>query len=181
MQPIKDTTNTLEDVMDVDPLENRSGPSNPFPLTRVWADRGNRCGREDEDLVPEPGSPELSEGGEEAEDKGGGNADGEPEFLTDDEVTPNGRGSPVHVEISARDRLTADFQLHAARAGIFSNLSSMSQRLSDCLSSTGEFGPRRPQRYLCVQLSYHKVNNEGRIRERTARLPHAGGKCAFTV
>ena len=87
-------------------------------LARVWADRPSRHGREDEDLLPEPGSPELSEDEEEAE--GEGNSD-EPEFLADDEETPEEEVSPVHVEVSARDQLTADFQLRAGRAGIFPN------------------------------------------------------------
>ena len=98
--------------MDVD-LPPASGPSSsgPPPLTRVWAGCASRHGREDEDLVSEPGSPELSEDGDEAENNREQNAN-DPEFLTDDEV------SPTHVEISAREQLTADFQLRAARAGM---------------------------------------------------------------
>ena len=106
MQPIED--HATEDPMDVD-LPPASGPSSsgPPPLTRVWAGRASRHGREDEDLVSEPGSPELSEDGDEAENNREQNAD-DPEFLTNDEA------SPTHVEISVREQLTANFQLRAA-------------------------------------------------------------------
>ena len=122
--PLQHAKDATEDPMDVDLPENGSGPgptvSSP-PLTRVWADRANRHGREDEDLVPEPDSPQLSEDEEEAEDEGRGDVE-EPEFLTDDERTSgSAEGTLVHVEISTRDQLNADFQLHAARAGVFLN------------------------------------------------------------
>lgn len=106
-QPAEDRT--PEDPMEVDhPLASDSSSS---PLTHVWAGRAGQHQREDEDLVSEPESPELS--GDEDEVKNDGNQDAdEPEFLTDDEEPP------THVEIPARNRLTADFQLHATRAGM---------------------------------------------------------------
>ena len=102
-----------EDPMEVD-LPGTSGSSSrehPSPLTRVWAARASRREREDKDLVPEPDSPELSEDEDEVEGDGSLDAD-EPNFLTDDEEP-----APVHVEIPARERLTADFQLRATKAG----------------------------------------------------------------
>jgi len=110
VQPIEDYA--PEDPMDVD-LPPASGPSSsrPPPLTHVWAGRASRHGREDEDLVSEPGSPESSEDEDEAENNGKQKTD-DPELLTDDEA------SPTHVEISAREQLTADFQLRAAQAGM---------------------------------------------------------------
>ena len=100
-----------EDPMEVD-LPQGSGSGEPLnPLVRIWVNRAGRREREDEDLVSDPGSPELSDNDDEAE--GNGNADpDEPEFLTDDE------GPPIHVQISATEQLSADFQLHAAKAGM---------------------------------------------------------------
>lgn len=88
-----------------------SASSHVDPLIHVGADRAGWQGREDEDLVPEPGSPMLSEDEDESED--GGLDYAEPEFVSDDE------GPPVRVEIPARAQLTADFQLRAAKAGMF--------------------------------------------------------------
>ena len=97
--------------MEVDDLQ-ASGSSDPPPLlTRVWAGRASRREREDEDLVSEPDSPESSEDEDEAENNGNLDPD-EPEFLSDDEEPR------IHVEISAAERLTAGFRLHAARAGM---------------------------------------------------------------
>jgi len=91
---------------------NGSGSSEPpSPLTHVWAGRASRREREDEDLVPEPGSPELSGDEDDVENDGIPGAD-EPEFLTDEE------GPPAHVEISVREQLTAGFQLRAAQASM---------------------------------------------------------------
>lgn len=91
-----------------------SGSSGPSPpLTHVWANHRSWRGCEDEDLVSEPGSPEQSEDEDEVENDGNPDPD-EPKFLSDDE-------EPLaHVEISARDQLTAGFQLHSARAGMSS-------------------------------------------------------------
>jgi hypothetical protein len=111
VQPVEDYA--PEDLMDVD-LPPASGPSSsrpPSPLTRVWAGHASQCGCEDEDLVSEPGSPEPSEDKDEAEDDGTQDID-DPELLTDDEEPP------THVEISAREQLTADFQLCVLRAGM---------------------------------------------------------------
>ena len=90
-----------------------SGSGNPsLPLTRVWANRPSRHEREDEDLIPEPGSPELSENEDQAE--GDENLDpDEPVFLSDDEEPPI-----AHIEISAREQLNSGFQLRAAKAGM---------------------------------------------------------------
>jgi len=99
--------------MDVDhQQESGSGePSTPLTLTHIWANRASRHEREDEDLVPDPGSPELTE--DEDETEGSENLDpDEPEFLSDDEEPP------THVEISPMEQLTADFQLRAAEAGM---------------------------------------------------------------
>jgi hypothetical protein len=107
--------NTIEDQMDIDPPENHSRHGNSPPiLARVWASRGGQCRHKDEDLISKPGSPEpLSD--DEDEDEGTEDTD-EPSFLTDDE-TRNDEEAPTHVEISARDRVTANFQLCSARAG----------------------------------------------------------------
>jgi hypothetical protein len=109
VQPVEN--DGAEDPMEVDYTEaSGSGSSDhSSPLTRIWTNRASRHEREDEDLVSEPGSPESSE--DEDENDGSLDAD-EPAFLTDDEEPP------VHVEISARDQLTADFQLRATRAGM---------------------------------------------------------------
>ena len=88
-----------------------SGSNDPSPLTCVRADRTGRREREDEDLVPEPGSPEPSEDEDEAENDGNLDPD-EPELLSDDEEPR------VHVEIPATEQLTAGFQLRATRAGM---------------------------------------------------------------
>ena len=90
-----------------------SSGESPSRLTQVWADRTSRREREDEDLVSEPGSPEPSEDEGEAEGDRSQDVD-EPVFLSDDE----GPSPPVHVEISAQDQLTADFQLRATKAGM---------------------------------------------------------------
>ena len=67
--------------MEVDPLQ-ASRSNNPSPLTRIWAHLASRREREDEDLVSEPGSPELSE--DEGKTETNGNLDpDEPEFLSD--------------------------------------------------------------------------------------------------
>ena len=58
-----------------------------------WA---NQNCHEDEDLLPEPGSPELSEDEEVERDEGGGDID-EPGFLSEEDEVP------THVEISVRD------------------------------------------------------------------------------
>jgi hypothetical protein len=85
------------------------GSGSREPLTRMWPNRASRREREDEDLLdsPEPSSPELSE-----DEDGRNNESDEPEFTSDDERPL------VHVEISATDRLTADFQAHAVKAGM---------------------------------------------------------------
>jgi len=90
----------------------QAGGSGEPPLARIWADRANRREREDEDLVSEPGSPELSSKDEDEMENRNLGPD-EPQFLSDDEEAPL-----VHVEISATEQLTADFQHHAARAGM---------------------------------------------------------------
>lgn len=95
--------------MDVDHLQASGSGQPSTPLTRIWANRAGRREREDEDLVSEPGSPEPS-GGEEEDEDGDMSAD-EPELLSDDEAPL------VHVEISATDQLTADFQIRLAKAG----------------------------------------------------------------
>jgi hypothetical protein len=88
-----------------------SGSGEPStPLACVWANRTSRHEREDEDLVSEPGSPGPSGDEEEPEDDGDLSAD-ELELLSDDEAPL------VHVEISAVEQLTADFQIHSAKAG----------------------------------------------------------------
>jgi len=88
------------------------GGSGEPPLARIWAGRTNRREREDEDLVSEPGSPGLSS---EDEDETGNRNLGpdEPQFLSNDEEEPL-----VHVEISATEQLTANFQHGATRAGM---------------------------------------------------------------
>jgi hypothetical protein len=100
--------------MEVDhPQASGSGePSSP--LARVWANRAGRREREDEDLVSEPGSSSDNSDEEEAENNANPSPD-EPGLLSDDEAPP------VHVEISAAERLTAGFQLHAAKAGMLFN------------------------------------------------------------
>ena len=117
VQPDGDTSYSIGEPMDTNPPANGSGPStsSSSPLTRVWADRADHPGREDEDLLPEPGPPEL------LEDEGGDEDEGsdEPEFLTDEEETPDSNGSTVHVEVSLRGLLTTKFQLCATRAGTF--------------------------------------------------------------
>lgn len=105
--------NTPEDPMEVDHPQG-GGPGKPStPLDRVWANRASRREREDEDLVSDPGSPELSEDDDETGSNGNLDPD-EPELLTDDE------GPPAHVQILATDQLSADFQLRAAKAGTLS-------------------------------------------------------------
>lgn len=110
--------------MEVD-LSPAGGPSSS-PLTRVWASRESRCERADEDLVSNPGSPESSEADEDEVEGNEGLDTNEPEFLTDDEETP------VHVEISARDQLTTDFQLRATEAGMLPFFTHLFQVVSDC-------------------------------------------------
>jgi hypothetical protein len=101
---------TTEGPMEVDlPQASQSGEPSP-PLAHIWADRTSRHEREDEDLVSEPGSPEPS--GD--EDKTWSDRDlgpDEPKFLSDDE------GPDAHMEISATEQLTGDFQLRSTRAG----------------------------------------------------------------
>ena len=110
VQPVED--NAPEDPMAVDPPPaSGSSSGGPPPLTRVWAGHASQCGREDEDLVSEPGLPESSADEDEAENNGRQDT-GDPELLTDDDEPP------VHVEISAREQLTADFQLRATRASM---------------------------------------------------------------
>ena len=103
--------------MDNDPPANGSGPStsSSSPLTCVWTDQAGRPGREDKDLLPEPGPPELSE------DEGGDEDEGsdKPEFLTNKEETPDSNESTVHVEVLPRGLFTTKFQLCATRAGTF--------------------------------------------------------------
>ena len=77
-------------------------------------------------MLSEPGSPELS--GDEDNVEGEDNSD-EPAFLTGDEWMPEDDGLPAHVEILARDQLTADFQLHAARAGTLLNTPALAERV----------------------------------------------------
>ena len=145
VQPEGDTSYSIEDPMDMDPPANESGPStSSSSLACVWADRAGRPGREDEDLVPEPGSPELSE------DEGGAEGEGsdECEFLTDEEETLDSNISAVHVEISPEGLLTTDFQLCATRAGTFlaafAFFSSFLYVFSNLLFSAGALGSRRP-------------------------------------
>jgi hypothetical protein len=143
IQPTEDAAQAAEDPMDIDPPVDGPGPSKLLsPLTHVWADRADRRGREDEDLLPEPGPPELSE------DEDSGNEEGrdadEADFLTDDEVTARDGDAPVHVEITARDQLTAEFQLHAARAGMFLNMVPFIENVPHPWFSPGESGSRRP-------------------------------------
>ena len=105
-----------EDAMQIDDLltlgHDSAGPStsaHATPLMNLDAEYTGWRGQEDEDLVSEPGSPVPSEDEDEAGDRV---LDyDEPEFLSDDEE------SSTHVEIPAREQLTADFQLHAAKAG----------------------------------------------------------------
>ena len=92
---------------------SQAGGSGETPLARIWADRASRRERQDEDLLSEPGSPELSSEDEDETENGNPDLE-EPAFLSDDE-------SPeplVHAEISATERLTTDFQYHGARAGM---------------------------------------------------------------
>jgi len=99
-----------EGTMEVDlPQEGGSGE----PLARIWADRTSRRKCEDEDLLSEPGSPELSSE-DENETKNGNLDHDEPVFLSDDE-DPD---PPVHVEISVTEQLTTDSQYCAAKAGM---------------------------------------------------------------
>lgn len=135
LQPVKH--DAPEDRMEVDYLETSGSMSvePPSPLTRIWANRASRREREDEDLVPEPGPPELSEDEDDTENDGTPDAD-EPEFLTDDE------GPPVHVGISAREQLTAGFQLHAARAGVSLATIIFAKHISNFQFSTRAFGSR---------------------------------------
>ena len=120
----QESTNPPEDYPPEDPMEvdnpqangyDLAGPSTLAhldPLTRVWTDRAGRREREDEDLVSEPNSPVASED----EDETGDDEDldhEEPDFTSDDE------GPPAHIEIPAGEQITADFQLHAAKAGMF--------------------------------------------------------------
>ena len=114
-----------------------SGSGKP-PLACIWANHANRREHEDEDLVSEPGSPELSsEDEDEMED--GNLGPNEPQFLSDDE-----EASLVHVEISATEQLTADFQHHAARAGMSLAPVVVHHPDSDLSFSTGAFRPGRP-------------------------------------
>ena len=103
----------VEDLMEVDPPVHEPPRIPSSGINRVWAGRPNQPGREDEDLVSEPGSPEVSED-EDTQDGEMGDGD-ELGYLTDDDEC-------AHVEISARDRLTANYQLSAARAGTFSTI-----------------------------------------------------------
>jgi hypothetical protein len=107
---------TIPDPMDADPPENHSRDRDSPPiLARVWASRGGQYRHEDVDPIPEPSSPELPSDDED-EDKETEDAN-EPIFFTDDEIC-NDYEAPTHVEISARDQLTANFQLCCARAGM---------------------------------------------------------------
>ena len=114
-QPIEDVDYTANGPMEVDSVANRSSSL----LDRVWAGRASQCGREDEDLVPVPGSPESSEDEEEAENDERKGFSDEPDFLSDDDEPTSIRPTPVHLGISARDQLTVDYQSQAARAGAF--------------------------------------------------------------
>ena len=143
VQPEGDTSYSIEDPMDMDPPANESGPStSSSSLARVWADRAGRPGHEDEDLVPEPGSPELSE------DEGGAEGEGsdEREFLTDEEETLDSNISAVHV--APEGLLTTDFRLCATRAGTFLTafafFSSFLYVFSNLLFSAGALGYRQP-------------------------------------
>lgn len=123
VRPMDDTSPAAEDQMDIDQSSvDRSHPGGPSSnLRHVWAGRTSRRERQDEDLISEPGSPEPSEdeGENDATDHGGGSVT-DTDFFTDDETEPtaNCENPPAHVEISARDQLTTDFRLHAARAGV---------------------------------------------------------------
>jgi len=97
--------------MDVDHQQGGGSGEPSTPLACIWANRASRHEREDEDLVSDPGSPELTEDEDEAEGCKTLDPD-EPEFLSDDEAPP------THVEISVMEQLTADFQLRAAKAGM---------------------------------------------------------------
>ena len=125
-----------EDTMEVD--HPQAGGSGEPPLARIWADRASRREREDEDLVSEPGSPELSsEDGDETEN---GKLDpDEPVFLSDDDDDPD---PLVHVEISATEELTTDFQYRAAKAGMSPFFASAHDANSDFALSAGAFRPR---------------------------------------
>ena len=100
-----------EDPMEVDHPQASGSGEPSTPLARVWANRASRREREDEDLVSEPGSPGPSGDEEEPEGDGDPSAD-ELELLSDDEAPL------VHIEISAAEQLTADFQIHSAKAGM---------------------------------------------------------------
>jgi hypothetical protein len=119
-QPVEEQISEVP--MDVD-LPQATGSdsaqtsANPEPLTLVWDNRASRQERQDEDLVDEPSSPELSEDEGVAENSGGPDPD-EPEFLSDDEDLSVDGGQPACVEISASDQLNADFQLRAVEAGM---------------------------------------------------------------
>jgi hypothetical protein len=116
---------------------NFTGPStsaHASPPPYLAVDRAGRRGREDEDLVSEPGSPVPSE---DEDDTGDRSLDhDEPEFVSDDE------GPPAHVEIPASKQLTADFQLRAAKAGTFAIMTAFTKHVFDFVSSTGAFGSR---------------------------------------
>ena len=100
--PTEERAPDHEGAMEVDlPQEGGSGE----PLAHIWADRASRREREDEDLLSEPGSPELSSEDEDETENGNLDCD-EPVFLSDDE-DPD---PPVHMEISATEQLTTDFQ-----------------------------------------------------------------------
>ena len=109
--PAEDRAPDHEDPMEVDRPE--VGGSSESPLARIWANRAGRREREDEDLLSEPGSPELSSDDEDEPENGNLDPD-EPQLLSDDE-DPD---SLVHVEISATERLVSGFQYRAAKAGM---------------------------------------------------------------
>ena len=98
--------------MNIDHPQGSGSGNPPLPLTCVWANRPDRHEREDEDLVPEPASPEPSETEDGAKEDENLDPD-EPVFLSDDEEPPI-----AHIEISAREQLKSDFQLRAAKAGM---------------------------------------------------------------
>jgi hypothetical protein len=118
-----------EDTMAVDPPQVNE-PGSPPPLAHTWANRIDRQGREDEDLVPEPDSP----GSSEDEDDHGNERNDEPNFMSDDEEPL------IHTEIPAAEELTADFQIRATRAGMLPLVFSASHH-PNFMSSTGAFGP----------------------------------------
>lgn len=174
-QPAQLVSNdTTEDPMDVDHPQAGASHDPPPPISHVWVDRPSRREREDEDLVPEPGSPESSENEDGPEGDENQDPD-EPDFLSDEEPPL------VHVEIPAREQLNADFQLYAAKAGMLLNTDFLILHRSHFALSTGTFGPRGPRYNLCFQLSHHQIDDKRRIRGSATRLPHSSPKCTITV